>query len=59
MSIERPDGERVEPPDETRVPVMQEMYDNIWFLFTLSGVIVLVSYIIWALIDLLNIPVAR
>jgi hypothetical protein len=59
MSIERPDGARVEPPDETRVPVMQEMYDNIWFLFTLSGVIVLVSYIIWALIDLLNIPVAR
>ena len=44
---------------EEPVPVMQEIVDNIWFLFLLSGVIILVSYIIWGLIDLVNTPVAR
>lgn len=49
------------PPDrgssqEGPVPVMQEIYDNIWFLFLVSGVIILVSYIIWGLIDLVNKP---
>ncbi|MBI4307552.1 MAG: hypothetical protein HY684_01965 [Chloroflexi bacterium] len=44
------------PSEEERVPVMQEIYDNIWFLFLVSGVIILVSYIIWALIDLVNVP---
>ncbi|MBI4312832.1 MAG: hypothetical protein HY681_13780 [Chloroflexi bacterium] len=48
-SGQRPDGD--EP-----IPVMQEIYDNIWFLFLVSGVIVLVSYIIWSLIDLVNRP---
>ncbi len=42
--------------DDGRMPVMQEIYDNIWFLFLVSGVIILVSYIIWGLIDLLNTP---
>ena len=41
---------------DDRVPVMQEIYDNIWFLFLISGVMVLVSYIIWGLIDLLSTP---
>lgn len=40
------------------LPVMQEVLDNTWFLFLVSGVVVLVSYIIWALVDLLNVPVA-
>lgn len=37
--------------EEEPVPVMQEIVDNIWFLFLVSGVIILVSYIIWGLID--------
>lgn len=44
--------------EERPVPVMQEIYDNIWFLFLVSGVIILVFYIIWALIDLLSVPVS-
>lgn len=39
-----------------RIPVLQEMYDNIWFLFLLSGLVVLVFYLIWGLIDLVNVP---
>ena len=48
-----------EPSEDEPVPVMQEIFDNIWFLFLVSGVIILVSYIIWGLIDLVNTPVAR
>ena len=39
-----------------RVPVMQEMFDNIWLIFLMSGVIVLVSYIIWGLVEMLSVP---
>ena len=42
--------------DDQPVPAMQEIFDNIWFLFLVSGVIILVSYIIWGLIDLVNRP---
>jgi hypothetical protein len=45
-------NERREGP----IPVMQEIYDNIWFLFMLSIGIVLISYIIWGLVDMLSIP---
>ncbi len=41
---------------EGPIPVMQEIYDNIWFLFMLSIGIVLISYIIWGLVDMLSIP---
>ncbi len=53
MSDRLPPDERDEP-----VPVLQELYDNIWLLFLVSSVIILVSYVIWAMIDLVNIPVA-
>lgn len=42
--------------DQDRVPAMQEIFDNIWFLFLVSGVIILVSYIIWGLIDMISVP---
>lgn len=42
---------------EPRVPAMQDLYDNIWVLFLVSLLIVLVSYIIWGLIDMLSRPV--
>jgi hypothetical protein len=40
-----------------RVPAMQDLYDNIWVLFLVSLLIILVSYIIWGLIDMLSRPV--
>ena len=52
---ERPPGE-APSGDAEQVPVMQEIFDNIWFLFLVSGVIILVSFIIWGLIDLVNRP---
>lgn len=52
---ERPGGGAGEPAP--RVPAMQDLYDNIWVLFLVSLLIVLVSYIIWGLIDMLSRPV--
>lgn len=46
---------RVDEP----IPIMQEIFDNIWLLFLVSVVIVLVSYILWGIIDLVNIPVIQ
>ena len=43
-------------PNEERIPPMQEIYDNIWFLFLASGLVILVFYLIWGLIDLVNTP---
>lgn len=51
-SVPRPEG-----PPERRVPAMQEIMDNIWFIFLLSGVLTLVLYIVWGLIDLSGRPV--
>ncbi|MBI3969601.1 MAG: hypothetical protein HY329_28490 [Chloroflexi bacterium] len=48
------DGSADEPP----IPVMQEIYDNVWFLFLASMISVLVFYVIWGLIDLVNVPMA-
>jgi hypothetical protein len=47
--------DRVDEP----IPIMQELFDNIWLLFLVSVVIVLVSYILWGIIDLVNIPVIQ
>lgn len=47
---------RPRSPEEERIPVMQEIYDNIWFLFFVSVTIILLSYIIWGLVDMLSIP---
>jgi hypothetical protein len=48
------DVDRVDEP----IPIMQELFDNIWFLFFVSSVIVLVSYVIWGMIDLLSVQVS-
>ncbi|MBI2941265.1 MAG: hypothetical protein HYY04_12595 [Chloroflexi bacterium] len=42
---------------ETRIPAMQGIYDNIWLLFLVSLLVVLVAYIIWGLIDMISRPV--
>lgn len=39
-----------------KIPLLQDVYDDIWLLFFLSGVILLVGYGIWGLIDILRLP---
>lgn len=45
-----------ESGETPRIHPVQEMMDNIWFIFFASGVIILVFYIIWGLIDLVGRP---
>jgi hypothetical protein len=54
QASESREADRVEEP----VPIIQELFDNIWLLFLVSAVIVLVSYVIWGIIDLVSIPVS-
>lgn len=56
VSDHQPAAHSVDGGEDRPIPVMQEIYDNIWFLFMLSMTIVLVSYIIWGLIDMLSFP---
>lgn len=58
MAQQAPPGTEADDRNEEPVPVLQEFYDNIWLLFLLSMTIVLVSYIVWGIVDLVNIPVA-
>ena len=54
-ATESGDIDRVDEP----IPIMQEIFDNIWLLFLVSVVIILVSYIVWGIIDLVNVPVIQ
>lgn len=56
MPDQQPTVQSVDGQEDRPIPVMQEIYDNVWFLFALSMTIVLVFYIIWGLIDMLSFP---
>jgi hypothetical protein len=45
------------PPADEPIPWLQQVVDNIWLLFAASLVVVLGSYLVWGLIDLLNVLV--
>ena len=44
---------------EERIPVMQEILDNSWLLLFLGITIPTVLYILWGVMEIANIPVAR
>lgn len=52
------DAERRQRGDtEAPVPVMQEIFDNIWLIFLASLLLITVAYLIWGLIDMVSRPV--
>lgn len=57
MSEHAPDVPTTSPPEDTPIPFLQRLYDNIWLLFAVSMVIVMVSYLAWGFIDLIMVPV--
>ncbi len=44
---------------EERIPVMQRVLDNPWLLLFLGITIPTVLYILWGVMEIANIPVAR
>ena len=47
----------VEPPERT--PLAQAFFDNIFILLVLGLAVPTVFYIIWGLLDIANLPVAK
>lgn len=43
-------------PVEDDVPIMQKIFDSIWFLAGLAIIFFMLSYVVWGFIDLLTIP---
>ncbi len=43
-------------PQEERVPKWQELYDDLFFIFLLGAVIFVVSYTLWGVMELSNLP---
>lgn len=41
---------------EDDVPIMQKIFDSIWFLAGVAIIFFMLSYIVWGFIDLLTIP---
>ncbi|MBT3265332.1 MAG: hypothetical protein HN810_00560 [Acidiferrobacteraceae bacterium] len=57
-----PDQSTTSPPeaDESeRIPVMQRVLDNPFLLLFLGVVIPTVFYIIWGVMEIVNIPIAK
>lgn len=48
--------EREEKKEEEKVPFWQVIYDDVFLLFLLSIVIMAISYTIWGLMEIANVP---
>lgn len=46
-------------PDSERIPVMQQLLDNPFLLLFLGVVIPTVFYIIWGVMEIIQIPIAK
>lgn len=47
------------PADQVRIPMMQRMLDNPFLLLFLGVVIPTVFYVLWGVIELTQIPLAK
>lgn len=48
--------EREEKKEDEKVPFWQIIYDDVFLLFLLSIVIMAISYTIWGLMEIANVP---
>ncbi len=46
-------------PEEERIPVMQKVLDNPFLLLFLGVVIPAVLYVIWGVMEIISIPIAK
>jgi hypothetical protein len=49
----------MEEKEKERIPAWQLFYDDIFLIFMLGMAIPLVFYIIWGLMDIASVPVAK
>ena len=48
-----------EGQEEERIPVMQQVLDNPFLLLFLGITVPTVLYILWGIIDIINVPLAK
>ena len=53
------EGEKAEKEGKEKIPAWQLFYDDIFLIFMLGMAIPLLSYIIWGLMDIAKVPVAK
>lgn len=55
------DSENTLPPDDENesIPTMQKLLDNPFLLLFLGVVIPTVSYLIWGIMEIISIPIAK
>ncbi len=55
------DAEHSNPPDDEneRIPTMQKLLDNPFLLLFLGVVIPTVFYLIWGIMEIISIPIAK
>ncbi len=54
------DAQSVEPEQQSvRIPIMQRVLDNPFFLLFLGVTVPAVFYILWGLIELTHMPIAK
>lgn len=52
-------GDSATPPAEEKIPVMQNVLDNPFLLLFIGVAIPTVSYLIWGIMDIILIPIAK
>ena len=53
-----PEPDETRPAEEERIPIMQRVLDNPFLLLFLGVVIPTVFYMIWGIMEIVQIPVA-
>lgn len=53
------DGESLAPAEEERIPVMQNVLDNPFLLLFIGVAVPTVLYLIWGIMDIISIPIAK
>ena len=48
-----------EEGDDTKIPLMQQLLDNPFLLLFIGVMVPMVVYILWGVIDILTIPLAK
>ncbi len=59
MSDEQRDPGEAEAGDDSKIPLIQQLLDNPFLLLFLGVMIPMIVYVLWGVIDILTIPLAK
>ena len=59
MSDEQHDPGESDAGDDSKIPLIQQLLDNPFLLLFLGVMIPMIVYVLWGVIDILTIPLAK